>query len=56
MTNITFAYRASLFLGPMCWVGGGVSAINASNCGTVEVTSNGRYVDWFFGCSFIGGR
>lgn len=48
--------QVALFLGPMCWVGGGKVATDANKAGTVEITNKGRYVTWFFGCSLIGGR
>jgi hypothetical protein len=55
-TAADFARNASrLFLGPMCWVGGGKSAINANLTGTVQITRYGAYVNWHHGCTLIGG-
>lgn len=56
---MTYGHNANLFLGPMCWVGGGKSATDCCKVGRVEIigqTLNGlRQMPWFFGCTLIGG-
>jgi hypothetical protein len=47
--------RSRLFLGPMCWVGGGKVATDANKAGHVEITRYGAYVTWYTGCTLIGG-
>lgn len=47
--------RYALFLGPMCWVGGGQSAADVSSFGRLEITSDGRFVGSHYGATLIGG-